>query len=408
MIKLEASFVIITPLFMSGADRKMAELRAGSIRGVLRFWWRALALGHYESWEEVRKAEFALFGSSSGGQSRVHISISAPEESLNRRRSGEQLMDRSGKILDYGGRYLGYGVVDISGHASRPYLDAPLKFDVKIHLRPQCRKSPENLSEEADLLEGALKAMGLVGGIGSRSRRGFGSVTLLGLKRDGVLTYEAPKNAGSYLACLREFVKKYIRNVTGLPEYTSFSQDTRVYLLKIGTDPLQLLDEIGQAMQMYRSWGLNGMVNGTKRSEKIFKDDHDNMRAALSGSAKDHPRRVAFGLPHNYFFSSMQRKLTVLAEDHERRASPLFIHIHMLSDNEYAAVVSIFPARFLPDNEEILIQPDYGDDQSKTLQSNWLDTLIDFVEGIVHDGTGKKRFPDLEVIQFGAVMGGVV
>jgi len=398
MIKQEASFVTTTPLFMSGADNR-SELRAASLRGVLRFWWRALALSRFGSWEEVRKAEFALFGSSSSGQSRVHLSISAPNESENRHKSDEVLTDRSGKILGTGGRYLGYGVVDISGRVSRPYLEAPLKFDMKIYLRPPCRKSSENLSEEADLLEGALQAMGLFGGIGSRSRRGFGSLRLLELKRDGLSTYEAPGTVEGYLVFLREFLKTYVRNVSGMPEYTAFSQDTRVYILRTGTDPLQLLDEIGQAMQMYRSCGIKGMVNGVKPSEKIFWDDHDNMIAAFSASAKDHPRRVAFGLPHNYYFSSMGgRKPTVLAEKHERRASPLFVHIHMLSDNEYAAVVSIFPARFLPINEEILIRSDNGNDQKIALRSNWFDPLIDFAEGIVHDGSGRKRFPDLKMI----------
>ncbi len=402
MIKLEASFVVITPMFMSGADRNKSELRAASLRGVLRLWWRALALDQYKSWNKVREAEFALFGSSSSGQSRVHLSISIHEESKNRRSIGEPLTDRSGNILGFGGSYLGYGVVETIGHkrgrASRPYLNAPLKFDMNIYLRPQCRKSSEDLSEEADLLEGALKAMGLFGGIGSRSRRGFGSLTLLELKRDGVPTYKAPGDKDEYLDFLRDFIKKYSKSVTVLPEYTAFSQYTRVYFLKKGKDPLQLLDEIGQAMQMYRSCGIKGMVNGRIPSEKIFWNDHQNMIAALSGSTKDHPRRVAFGLPHNYYFSSLGRKPTVLAEKHERRASPLFVHIHRLSDNEYAAVASIFPARFLPAGEKILIRPDYGNDQSIALLPNWLDTLVDFVEGIVQDGSGRKRFPDLEMI----------
>ena len=33
---------IVTPLFLGGADPNKAELRAPSIKGALRFWWRAL------------------------------------------------------------------------------------------------------------------------------------------------------------------------------------------------------------------------------------------------------------------------------------------------------------------------------------------------------------------------------
>lgn len=50
----------ITPMFLSGADGQTPELRAPSIKGALRFWWRAMN-GHL-SLEELRKKEADLFG----------------------------------------------------------------------------------------------------------------------------------------------------------------------------------------------------------------------------------------------------------------------------------------------------------------------------------------------------------
>ncbi|MFZ1105749.1 MAG: type III-B CRISPR module RAMP protein Cmr1 [Hyphomicrobiaceae bacterium] len=42
MHRIEAEFEIVTPMFLGGADPKgSAELRAASIKGALRFWWRA-------------------------------------------------------------------------------------------------------------------------------------------------------------------------------------------------------------------------------------------------------------------------------------------------------------------------------------------------------------------------------
>jgi hypothetical protein len=70
----------------------------------------------------------------------------------------------------------------------------------------------------------------------------------------------------------------------------------------------------------------------------------------------------------------------------------------MITEREYVAVASIFPAKFLPDDERILIRPDHGNDQLKDLQSNWLNALTDFAEGNLHDSTGLKRFPDLEMV----------
>ncbi|WP_345894648.1 type III-B CRISPR module RAMP protein Cmr1 [Phaeodactylibacter xiamenensis] len=33
---------VITPMFLAGADGQTPELRAPSIKGAMRFWWRAL------------------------------------------------------------------------------------------------------------------------------------------------------------------------------------------------------------------------------------------------------------------------------------------------------------------------------------------------------------------------------
>lgn len=41
---IEADYRAVTPVFCSGADpNKDAELRLSSFKGILRFWWRALA-----------------------------------------------------------------------------------------------------------------------------------------------------------------------------------------------------------------------------------------------------------------------------------------------------------------------------------------------------------------------------
>jgi CRISPR-associated protein Cmr1 len=81
MIELVARFRIVTPLFMSGSDKSKAELRVPSIKGVLRFWWRALALGRLGSVDKVREEESRIFGSAGDdvGQARVHLRLKLPK-----------------------------------------------------------------------------------------------------------------------------------------------------------------------------------------------------------------------------------------------------------------------------------------------------------------------------------------
>ena len=64
MHKLQADFKIVTPIFMSGANQDDVELRPPSIKGVLRFWWRALAYSKFDNkMEDLHKEEEKLFGS---------------------------------------------------------------------------------------------------------------------------------------------------------------------------------------------------------------------------------------------------------------------------------------------------------------------------------------------------------
>ncbi len=51
MEKLEATFRIVTPMFIGGADQTPSDgIRPPSVKGALRFWWRALNWGRF--WKE--------------------------------------------------------------------------------------------------------------------------------------------------------------------------------------------------------------------------------------------------------------------------------------------------------------------------------------------------------------------
>lgn len=75
METIEAKFRIVTPMFISGADQTKAELRVPSIKGALRFWWRAL---NYEKDSKILlDRESKIFGSSDQkiGQSKIKIKV---------------------------------------------------------------------------------------------------------------------------------------------------------------------------------------------------------------------------------------------------------------------------------------------------------------------------------------------
>ncbi len=335
---IEATYRVTTPMFCGGADPTTAELRLPSFKGVLRFWWRALAWSRLNGdLEAVCREEDALFGSAHGGQSRVLMRFGRTDMPEPIRR-GQVLKADNGRVVGEGVRYLGYGVMEAFGQKGGQLLRAcyqpPFEFTVQIRSRDD---------NELKFLRDALEVLGVLGGMGAKSRKGYGSLSLTSLRVDGAHQWNTPSDMDQLCNRIEEL--RYRDEPKHLPEYTALTQRARHVLIraKDGTEPIELLNRVGCEMLRYRSWGHNQKVLGSG-SERNFKDDHDLMKSP-SHSRRFHPRRVAFGLPHNY--GKKREDQVGPSGKFDRRASPLFIHIHRCGKIP-VAVLSFLPALFLP------------------------------------------------------------
>lgn len=337
LTEIEATYRVVTPLFCAGADQQRAELRLPSFKGVLRFWWRALAWSRLKGdLKKIQQEENTLFGSADGGQSRVFMRLIL---------DGSPIAVEAGNVLGVGKnvvgegtRYLGYGVMEAfksrkkkteAGQLTRPCLRAPFDFTVQMQGR--------NLEQEQlRSVKNALVALGTLGGMGAKSRKGYGSLVIRSLRINGEEQWSLPQSMYYLCNAIKAFRSD---NHTKLPEFTALSTNARLILLSsFKKEPLELLDLIGRELVRYRSWGRNGKILGREDSEKNFRDDHDLMKRHHQ---KRHPRRIAFGLPHNYGGKQ------VVPSNENRRASPLFIHLHECGGRP-VAVLSFLPGRFLP------------------------------------------------------------
>ncbi|NLK53023.1 MAG: type III-B CRISPR module RAMP protein Cmr1 [Syntrophomonadaceae bacterium] len=343
MWELEAHFSVVTPLFLGGADPVKDEelsLRVPSLKGALRFWYRAAALARLGSLARVRNEEAAVFGSTKTGQSLFLARV----EDVNLK-----TVNKGEKVLG-GIAYLGYGVANWNSKAraaltTRPYIKPGSSFKLRLLLRPQKEINQDYIND----LKLAVQALGLFGGLGARSRRGLGSLGLMSLKENGQVIWSPPRTIDELKHKYEEFFRKLnLPDNPELPEYTAFSRHSRVVIVAADRNPERLLNTVGQAMNHYRSY----------RKDKNYPRDHDVAREiANHKQPQEHPVRLAFGLPHNYFFSSDKSIVNVSGqkgEEEYRRASPLFIHIHPL-EQEPAAVLTFLPANFLPSGVEILM-----------------------------------------------------
>ncbi|OPX37917.1 MAG: type III-B CRISPR module RAMP protein Cmr1 [Desulfobacteraceae bacterium 4484_190.1] len=167
---------VVTPLFLGGADPRKAELRAPSIKGALRFWWRALYGS--DDLEDMKKRENAIFGSTS-----QKASFSVKLKDIDNVRFGLGGLPRGAMIPTQSKgktfhisiiEYLAYGLCEYNKAEKknvyiREHLSPGTKFKIVLVIRYQ--------SAERQILD-SLSMLANYGGLGSHSRNGFGSIHL--------------------------------------------------------------------------------------------------------------------------------------------------------------------------------------------------------------------------------------
>lgn len=164
---------VITPMFLAGADGRTPELRLPSIKGAMRFWWRAMN-GHL-SIEELRRRETELFGGSEGEGKKSSFSIRVQKEKRapilkswpKPHKTDGINTHRQIDILDY----LCFGPMQYdrnsrSNQFTRESINNGSTFQLLISFKD------EKLKEE--ILQ-SLLLLNCFGNLGSKSRNGFGS-----------------------------------------------------------------------------------------------------------------------------------------------------------------------------------------------------------------------------------------
>ncbi|MBV9614032.1 MAG: type III-B CRISPR module RAMP protein Cmr1 [Ktedonobacteraceae bacterium] len=167
----------LTPLFLSGADLHTAELRPPALRGMLRYWYRALIGGMVGTDEQgltiVQQAESALFGATEKG-SAVTAQIahaSALPRIFNERISIRQEEQWRSTGIGYLLWSMAQSGKEERGNfkPARWYFPPGTGFQVTLAVHAGNER----------LLQQAISALWLLtrlGGLGSRSRRCAGSL----------------------------------------------------------------------------------------------------------------------------------------------------------------------------------------------------------------------------------------
>jgi len=333
----------VTPLFIAGADQRSVEgegLRAPSLRGVLRWWFRALKAT--DNLRELLREEEKVFGSSlvksrvtvrSGVKGRLKVSermgLNVGFDEVNRRVTGE----------DSGVAYLlmvtAGGVVD----AGRPFIEPGSRFTVDL----SC--------DDKDVLRKVLACFWCavyLGNFGARARRGAGGLTIS--PRGGAPDYASSLTGLDFTLNKdgsRRVVDWVVENVEKAVRIVNDGEKPRGFSTRYSNLCLSRIIVSGKA---WSSW--KDALNDIGKRYERYRFEH-------RGNYLD---MAVFGLPVSH------GKVTVFGRDEggrrvDRRSSPLIFKVFRSGGSYYWGLIRL-SGEFLPEgwvvtDGRVTQKPDY-------------------------------------------------
>jgi len=349
--RLICEYDILTPMFLGGPSQEETELRVPSIKGMLRFWYRALD-PHYDPHERI------LFGNggTDAAQSMLLLRCKPGPRANETMRwddvRAKQFDQGSGRQTKNGLTYLGFPF-SMRGNDERKAMVPGANFTLEVTCR---RASPKELNEGVTPLRAALAstwALGHFGSLGMRARRGFGAVSLVDWKLEPLESQSVNAEDLAALPLLRSSSNPS-QWATGARQGLDTIRgwfgpyDDKAKLLNphfgpradfvLGRESVPRKDwrramfSLGQTLQDFRQ---------RKQPDYDIVKDHVLSESPQGGRRMERvPNRVTFGLPLAFRFSSVPngRPVNFTPVDGERHASLLFLRPVLTND----ALVSLF------------------------------------------------------------------
>ena len=199
----EYSLVLSSPAFLAGANQRETDcdLRPASLRGILRWWWRTIH-AHHVSTNQLTQLEALVWGDTNKG-SNVSLSLLSDKVNLeavsykkNEIRQRYKLPKPQNKKTIQGLFYISYGMDDTKNATGRYFREPGDKWILALTTK-ESRKDNVTIPaiEIMKQTEASLWLLTRFGGIGSKSRKGFGSFDDISL--EGINSIKDCKKIGS-------------------------------------------------------------------------------------------------------------------------------------------------------------------------------------------------------------------
>jgi len=365
-----------TPLF--GGDDPASDagspVRVPSIRGALRFWFRAVAAGHGVSeLGELWAAEQEVFGSTHR-PSAIGLRVSRHPAASTHRKPAWATTEQHG--FDGAQYLLGQGLWSYKTGLQRGYVEPGESFDLGIRFSRD-KERGERVNARFML---ALWAWLTYGGLGARTRRGFGQLVCTAIDGDLRGGWEPadllpPADAAGWDDLGGCAVPQSLpgRVALGWPELLSAPPPPGESLPHLptltprwwgGAVLEKRAGSLGEALHLAglrwrRFRAADDNDRGRKPSQSTRSPEWTNV---IHGEDERYPL-AAFGLPVGYFSRSQGKdvKVTVtpqLGTEPLRRASPVWLRPVPLSGGRWGVFTHLFYARLLPQGTRLQVDGD--------------------------------------------------
>lgn len=358
---------VITPIFgggfKAGENDPVTPIRPSSIRGHLRFWWRATRGASCTIAEELRTQEGNIWGTMENpSQVAVQVEITSPGK-----RYPCAYFPEDKSFPRFEKSHPPYALFPFQGNKRDGVAPASCTSNVSFELK---LVYPQNLSHD---VEAAVWAWVNFGGIGARTRRGCGALYCKELSPDRKLLdswYGSKlKNFGAELSCNHEWPT--------LPD-RFFVRDTN------SNNALQGWNDVVGLMQTYRQGVGEGRNPGTgpNRPGRSRWPEAESIRDATSSRSARHSRmpsipndafpRSEIGLPIVFHFKDQNDgdpKDTELypvrnGKEKTRMASPLILRPLICKNGEVLQMIMRLKA---PCPDEVILEKAEGSPRFKNI-----------------------------------------
>ncbi len=354
----------ITPTLMGGGFGQNDDIRPSEIKGMMRYWFRAVAgvvVG--DDIKALKLLEEKVFGSQERKSPFRILIINKKLKYLDKNSSEFQFSNKMNGLI-----YLGIGNVlfkydrktksfkfnDEKINMIAPNSTFSVKFLFSPSLRPEIKR----------LIALSFYLATVFGGFGLRARRGFGSWQIV---KSNVKIQDLEFN---------EYIEKDIRRAVELSINNINSlTDKRGNLNKLPNIPVlkEVCYKFSQINTNHRNWedlfynfgayyrGYRENPDTPQKSDfsKKHTKDYDDILDFVNGDIKNLKlRNPVFGLNIQYSSSSNRNfKASVILKGKEilRRSSPMFVSVKEI-DGALSLNLSVFYSKFRPENSKILLK----------------------------------------------------